>query len=68
MPPAPPERTGRHRYVFVLLNGDCSNLTAPSERKNWGTGKERHGVRDWIKNETLSVVGANFFYAQNEKQ
>jgi len=67
-PPGPPPKTGYHRYVFLLLEGDNTNLTAPEERQHWGTGKERHGVKDWAKNEGLEVVGANFFYEKNKKQ
>ena len=44
------------------------NLTGPGERKNWGTGKERHGVRGWAENEGLTVVGANFFISKNKVQ
>ncbi|KAJ9661207.1 carboxypeptidase Y inhibitor [Neophaeococcomyces mojaviensis] len=68
MPPAPPKKTGPHRYVFVLLEGDVSNLKAPKERPHWGYGKERHGVRDWSKENNLTVVGTNFFFAQHKKQ
>ncbi|KAG9782029.1 hypothetical protein ABEF93_005571 [Exophiala dermatitidis] len=68
LPPGPPPKTGPHRYVFVLLEGDTSNLKAPSDRKHWGYGKPRHGVRDWAKENDLTVVGANFFFAQNKKQ
>ncbi|CZR53830.1 uncharacterized protein PAC_03712 [Phialocephala subalpina] len=60
-PPGPPEKTGYHRYVFVLLEGDNTNLAAPSDRQHWGTKKERHGARDWAEQEGLKVVGANFF-------
>jgi phosphatidylethanolamine-binding protein len=67
-PPGPPPKTGYHRYVFLLLQGDNTNLTAPKDRKNWGTGKERHGVRDWAKKEGLEVIGANFFISKNKKQ
>lgn len=72
-PPGPPEKTGKHRYVFVLLtpaNGTSEqlNLTKPQDRQNWGTGKERHGVRDWAAENGLVAVGANFIYAQNKKQ
>ncbi|KAK5101922.1 carboxypeptidase Y inhibitor [Lithohypha guttulata] len=67
-PPGPPKKTGPHRYVFVLLEGDASNLHAPKERPHWGYGKERHGVRDWAKENNLTVVGANFFLAQHKKQ
>ncbi|EXJ76972.1 hypothetical protein A1O3_10129 [Capronia epimyces CBS 606.96] len=68
LPPSPPPKTGSHRYVFVLLEGDASNLEAPSDRKHWGYGKVRHGVRDWAGENNLTVVGANFFFAQNKKQ
>merc|ERR1712225_136223 len=48
-PPGPPPKTGYHRYVLVILEGDTTNLTAPDERQHWGTGKVRHGVRDWAE-------------------
>lgn len=66
--PAPPPKTGWHRYVFVLLEGDTTNLVAPKERKHWGYGEVRHGVRDWALENGLEVVGANFFFAMNKKQ
>ncbi|KAJ9603212.1 carboxypeptidase Y inhibitor [Cladophialophora chaetospira] len=68
LPPGPPPKTGAHRYVFVLLEGDTTSLKAPKDRKHWGYDKPRHGVRDWAKDNGLTVVGANFFYAENEKQ
>lgn len=68
MGPAPPPKTGKHRYVFVLLHGDASKLKAPKERKTWGTGKPRHGVRQWAEESGLKVVGANFFYSENKEQ
>ena len=67
-PPSPPKKTGPHRYVFVLLEGDTSNLRPPKKRPRWGYGKERHGVRDWANENNLTVVGANFFFAQHKKQ
>ncbi|KAG0648110.1 Carboxypeptidase Y inhibitor [Hyphodiscus hymeniophilus] len=66
--PGPPAKTDYHRYVFLLLEGDNSNLTAPEDRQHWGFGKKDHGVRDWAKQEGLEVIGANFFYAKNKKQ
>lgn len=68
LPPGPPPKTGPHRYVFVLLKGDSKTVEAPKDRKHWGYGKVRHGVRDWAAENNLTVVGANFFYAQNAKQ
>ncbi|EPE36285.1 PEBP-like protein [Glarea lozoyensis ATCC 20868] len=67
-PPGPPAKTGYHRYVFVLLEGDNTNLTAPSDRQHWGTDKKRHGVRDWANREGLKVIGANYFVEKNKKQ
>jgi len=67
-PPGPPAKTGYHRYVFLLLEGDNTNLTAPEDRQHWGTGKERHGVRDWAEKEGLKVIGANYFIEKNKKQ
>lgn len=67
-PPGPPPKTGYHRYVFFVLQGDNTNLTAPRDRQHWGTGKEGGGVREWAAQEGLRVVGANFFYAKNKKQ
>ncbi|XXG98658.1 hypothetical protein Hte_004985 [Hypoxylon texense] len=72
-PPGPPPKTGKHRYVFLLFapaNGttDPLHLTKPEDRKHWGTGEERHGVRDWAKDNGLEPVAANFIYAQNEEQ
>ncbi len=69
LPPTPPPKTGKHRYVFVLLEGQQGQASsAPKDRKHWGYGKKRHGVRDWAQENELSVVGANFFFAENEKQ
>lgn len=67
-PPAPPKKTGPHRYVFVLLEGDTSHLKPPKKRAHWGYGEERHGVRDWADENGLTVVGVNFFFAQHKKQ
>jgi len=66
--PGPPKKTGYHRYVFFLLEGDTTNLTEPEDRQHWGTGKKGHGIRDWAETEGLSVIGANFFVEKNKKQ
>lgn len=67
-PPGPPPKTGAHRYVFVLLQGTTHDISTPKDRQHWGYGKPRHGVRDWAAENDLTVVGANFFFAQNKKQ
>lgn len=74
--PAPPARTGKHRYVaiaFAPLNGTSEplHLVAPKEREHWGYkhGKgESVGVREWAEEMGLVPVAANFIYAKNKKQ
>jgi len=72
--PAPPPGTGKHRYVFALLESKGDNekgrrqLKKPKERPHWGYGKIGKGVMDWANDNDLLPVGANFFYAQNEEQ
>ncbi|KAI4160704.1 MAG: hypothetical protein L6R39_000163 [Caloplaca ligustica] len=75
-PPSPPPKTGYHRYTFVLLAPKSneeeartdSDLKEPKERPHWGYGKVGKGVRQWAKDNALTPVGANFFYAKNKKQ
>jgi phosphatidylethanolamine-binding protein (PEBP) family uncharacterized protein len=60
--PGPPPKTGKHRYVFLAFapaNGtkDALKLTKPDNRQHWGTGKDRHGVRDWAAENGLVPVG-----------
>lgn len=69
--PGPPEKTKKHRYVFLLYKQDPrANLVAPPDRPTWGTGTPGSGVRDWIKKHggDSKLLGVNFFYAQNEVQ
>jgi phosphatidylethanolamine-binding protein (PEBP) family uncharacterized protein len=61
-PPGPPEKTGKHRYVFLVFapaNGttDELHLSKPSDRKHWGGDKEGHGVRNWAQDNGLVPVG-----------
>ena len=72
--PSPPPKTGRHRYVFVLLEPEASDgkrrkkLKKPKDRPHWGYKKQGQGVMDWAADNDLIPVGANFFYAQHKKQ
>jgi len=66
--PGPPAKTGYHRYVFILLEGDNENLKAPEDRQHWGADKPGHGVRDWAKSQNLKIIGGNFFFEKNEEQ
>ncbi|TKA31799.1 hypothetical protein B0A50_01878 [Salinomyces thailandicus] len=72
-PPGPPPKTGKHRYVFVLLapsnrTTEPLDLTLPGNRQYWGYGKKGEGVRRWAGENGLFVIGANFVYAQNAEQ
>jgi len=73
-PPAPPKKTGKHRYVFlafVAANGteDTLHPSKPAGRKHWGyDGDEVRGVRQWAGENGLVPVAANFIFAQNDKQ
>ncbi|KLU88268.1 lipid binding protein [Magnaporthiopsis poae ATCC 64411] len=72
-PPGPPEKTGRHRYIFFAftpINATTVplNVTKPGERKRWGTDKPGSGVRQWAEENGLAPIAANFIYAQNDKQ
>lgn len=40
----------------------------PKERPHWGYGTVGKGMRDWAKDNGLTPVGANFFYAENKEQ
>lgn len=69
--PAPPENTGKHRYVFLLYKqhhaGQSAEFSVPSDRPTWGTNVPKSGVSQWIKENApnLQLLGVNFFYAQN---
>ncbi|KAI7240610.1 dynamin GTPase [Hortaea werneckii] len=72
-PPGPPPKTGKHRYVFVVLapmNGtkEALNLVKPADRQHWGYEKADLGLREWADEMGLEVLGANFVYAQNAEQ
>ncbi|GAB1726695.1 hypothetical protein NU195Hw_g6301t1 [Hortaea werneckii] len=71
--PGPPPKTGKHRYVFVVLapaNGtkEALHLVKPADRQHWGYEKADLGLREWADEMGLEVVGANFVYAQNAEQ
>ncbi|KAK0720193.1 phosphatidylethanolamine-binding protein, partial [Lasiosphaeris hirsuta] len=73
--PGPPEKTGKHRYVFFAFvpeNGTTERLhpSKPADRQHWGYNTddgETKGVRDWAKDNGLVPVAANFIYAKNKK-
>lgn len=62
MPPSPPPKTGKHRYVFLVFvpaNGTSEplHLSKPGDRKHWGGDKAGHGVRAWAKEHGLVPIG-----------
>ncbi|KAA8909026.1 phosphatidylethanolamine-binding protein [Sphaerosporella brunnea] len=69
MGPAPPPKTGKHRYVILLYkDGNTTKMKGPPERKKWGNHDYRRGARQWAEKYDLKLVGANFFFAQNKSQ
>ncbi|KUI68284.1 Carboxypeptidase Y inhibitor [Cytospora mali] len=68
-PPGPPEKTGKHRYVFLVFapaNGttDALNLTKPADRRHWGYeyDGERVGVQKWSKENGLVPIVYVYVY------
>lgn len=62
--PGPPEKTGKHRYVFLVFlpaNGttDPLYLTKPKDRQHWGYEfeGERVGVQKWALEHGLAPIG-----------
>lgn len=77
MGPGPPPKTGKHRYVFVLLREPAAGpkyLSASAfqggdnDRPCWGTGIPGAGLKDFAKKNGLVPVAINFYYAQNDTQ
>ena len=64
--PAPPPRTGRHRYVFVLLEAEerrgNKSLEKPSDRPHWGYEHVGQGVMDWAKDNGLVPIGKQLLH------
>lgn len=70
MGPAPPPKTGKHRYVFLLYK-QTEGVTPKifkGERPNWGTGVPGSGAKEWAAKNQLSLMATNFYYAQNPEQ
>lgn len=69
MGPGPPAKTGKHRYVFVLLRETGATPTKfEGDRPRWGADKPSKGLDLYAKKHGLIPVAINFFYAQNEEQ
>lgn len=72
--PAPPEGTGKHRYLLLLLQGaegeGDKQVTGPSkdDRKKWGNADQRTGVARWAKDNGLTPIAANFFFSEHNKK
>lgn len=74
-PPAPPEGTGKHRYLLTLLTGgDAGKEGLPKssdgeDRKKWGNakGKERIGLQNWAEKNSLKAIAANYFVSEFDK-
>lgn len=66
--PAPPQGTGKHRYVFLLYKqpSGLTSFTDIKDRPNWGYGTPATGVEKWASENNLELIAANFFYAENK--
>ncbi|CCH45301.1 Carboxypeptidase Y inhibitor [Wickerhamomyces ciferrii] len=66
--PAPPQGTGKHRYVFLLYKQPhgVEDLKAPKDRINWGYGEPATGVAKYAKENDLELYAVNFFHAENK--
>lgn len=69
MGPAPPPKTGKHRYVFILFKETAgSPKSFDGDRARWGSQTPGTGVKPWAAKHGLVPVAVNFFFAQNERQ
>lgn len=69
MGPAPPEGTGKHRYLLLLLEGkEGAKGPSKDDRKKWGNSEQRTGVAKWAKDNSLTPIGANFFFSEYKKE
>ncbi|KAK6505576.1 hypothetical protein TWF481_007469 [Arthrobotrys musiformis] len=70
MGPAPPAKTGKHRYVLLLFKNGNLEPEKLDGRKKWGFEDQepRVGAKYYARKYGLELVGANFFLCQNEKQ
>lgn len=66
--PSPPKNTGPHRYVWLLfkepLNNNLGDFTLINDRPNWGFGKPSMGVERWSRENNLTLLAVNFFFAE----
>ncbi|GMF95698.1 unnamed protein product [[Candida] boidinii] len=69
MGPGPPEKTGDHRYVFLLFKQKPGvEPEAPIDRPCWGTSIPGYGIAEYSKRYGLELLAVNFFYAHNTVQ
>lgn len=71
-PPGPPPKTGKHRYVFVVLapiNGtkEALHLVTPADRQHWGYEKAELGLREWADEMGLEVLGKTTLPFRNRR-
>lgn len=60
--PAPPPKTGDHRYIFLLYKQPRTQAdfgTLAKEANNWD-------FQAFVKKNDLELVGVNFFVSRNE--
>ncbi|GAA5865507.1 hypothetical protein JCM8547_001270 [Rhodosporidiobolus lusitaniae] len=65
MGPAPPPKTGPHRYVFLVYKQPVDHTP---ELGVDGDERSKFDILGFAKKNELELVGVNFFSAQNEEQ
>ncbi|KAI6352798.1 hypothetical protein MCOR25_009292 [Pyricularia grisea] len=67
-PPSPPEKTGPHRYVFIVfahIPPTTGPLDLKKPKRDWGS---KGGAKEWARENSLVPVGSNFLYAHDPDQ
>ncbi|GAA6004289.1 hypothetical protein JCM10207_000652 [Rhodosporidiobolus poonsookiae] len=61
MGPAPPAGTGPHRYAFLLPSAPRPNFFGDKD------DRKKYNLAEFVDKNKLTLVGANFFLAENKK-
>ncbi|GAA5826906.1 hypothetical protein JCM11251_002154 [Rhodosporidiobolus azoricus] len=65
MGPAPPPKTGRHRYVFLVYQQPVDHVPELGVEPD---ARPKFDLAGFVKRNELELVGATYFFAQNTEQ
>ncbi|GAA5891035.1 hypothetical protein JCM6882_006395 [Rhodosporidiobolus microsporus] len=65
MGPAPPPKTGRHRYVFLVYQQPVDHVPELGVEPD---ARQAFDLAGFVKRNELELVGATYFFAQNPEQ